>query len=542
MADVYAAAVPTRVVFLNGKVFTGDAARSWARAVAVEDGTIAAVGQESDVSAFLAGADVIDLEGRLVTPGFTDAHVHPHHGGEKLITCNLLDATDVDEALAVVAAYAEAHPEREWILGGGWSQDWFPNACPSAEALDRVVADRPVFLTNRDGHGGWANGEALRRAGIGVDTPDPADGRIERRDDGSPQGTLHEGAMILVERATPPLAADHVEAALAAGRDHLLAHGITGWHDAWVDEPLHRAYLALAGRGELVGSVVAARWWDRAGGMDQVEALRIQRTETAPGYRPVAVKLMLDGVVENFTAAMLEPYHQVGGTGIDMIDPTDLKAIVTALDADGFQCHFHAIGDGAIRNALDAVEAARVANGWSGLRHGISHLQVVHPHDVPRFHRLGVAAVYQPFWACEDGYQAELTQPFLGPERSSWQYPFASLVDAGATLVGGSDWSVSTCDVMQQVEVASTRRPPHDRDLDPLEESQRIDPVTALSAYTAGSAWFNGEERHRGTISVGKVADLVVLDRDPFGDGPLGDAQVDTTLVGGAVVYDRSVM
>lgn len=530
-----------RIVFLNGKVFTGDAARTWVRAVAVEDGRIVAVGHEADVSEYVSGADVVDLEGRLLTPGFVDGHVHPQHGGAKLISCNLLDAADGDQALRIVADYAEANPDREWITGGGWSQDWFPGACPSAATLDQVVPDRPVFLGNRDGHGAWANTEALRRAGIDADTTDPTDGRIERLDDGTPQGTLHEGAMALVEASMPGPTHDHVEASLRAGRDHLLAHGITGWHDAWVDAPLHQGYLALADRAELVGSVVAALWWDRSGDLDQIEELRRRRNEARPGYRPAAVKLMLDGVVENFTASMLEPYLSVGGTGIDMIERDRLKEIVTRLDSEGFQCHFHAIGDAAIRNALDAVEAARVSNGWTGLRHGISHLQVVHPADVPRFHRLGVAAVYQPFWACEDGYQEELTQPFLGPERTSWQYPFSDLVDSGATLVGGSDWSVSTCDVMRQVEVAISRRPPHDRHVDPLQESQRIDPVTALSAFTAGSAWFNGEDAHRGSVAVGNLADLVVLDRDPFVDGPFGDARVEMTFVGGRVVYQRSV-
>lgn len=524
-------------VFLNGKVFTADAARSWARAVAVADGRIVAVGDEGDVAAHVARADVIDLEGRLLTPGFTDAHVHPHSGGSKLNACNLLDAADADAALGIIARYAESHPEADWITGGGWNQDWFARACPSAQTLDQVVADRPVFLENRDGHGGWANSEALRLAGVGPSTPDPADGRVERLADGFPQGTLHEGAMELVEKLIPPETDDEAEAALLAGQDHLLAHGITGWMDAWVTEPVHRAYRRLDERGDLVGSVVGALWWDRRGGLDQIDRLEQWRTEATPSYRPTTVKLMLDGVVENFTASMLAPYEQVGGTGIDMIDPSQLQKIVTRLDAAGFRCHFHAIGDAAVRHALDAVESARIANGWSGLRHSVSHLQVVHPTDILRFHRLGVAACIQPFWACEDGYQEELTQPFLGAERSARQYPFGDLVRSGATLVGGSDWSVSTCDVLTQVEVAATRIPPHDRAYAPLNAEQRIDPVTALSAFTAGSAWHNGDEHTRGTLRVGNVADLVVLDRDPFVDGPLGDTKVAGTYVEGRMVY-----
>ncbi|HJR93153.1 MAG TPA: amidohydrolase [Acidimicrobiia bacterium] len=525
--------MPDRTVFVNGKVFVGDAARSWARAVAVEGGRIVAVGNEAEVGYFSAGADLVDLEGRLLTPGFTDAHVHPHHGGEKLLGCNLLDAPDREAAMAIVADYVATHPGDDWVKGGGWSQDWFPNACPSATELDAVVGERPVFFGNRDGHGGWASSAALRLAGVTSATADPPDGRIERLPDGSPQGTFHEGAMALIESAMPAPTAEEDIAALRAGQDHLLSFGITGWMDAWVDEPLHRAYRVLAERGELKGSVLGALWWDRSGGLDQIDRLRSWREQWVEGYRPTAVKLMLDGVVENFTASMLEPYDRVGGTGIDMIDPADLKEIVTRLDALGFQCHFHAIGDAAVRNGLDAVEAARMANGWSDLRHSISHLQVVHPQDIGRFHRLGVIANIQPLWACEDGYQAELTQPFLGRQRSEWQYPFGALVAAGATMAGGSDWSVSTCDVMEQVHVATTRVPAGDRGYPPLTPDQRIDPVSALGAFTAGSAWHNHDEARRGSVTVGNVADLVILDRNPFEDGDFAATKVDMVMAGG---------
>lgn len=523
--------VAPRIVFVNGKVFTADAARSWARAVAVEGERLVAVGNESDVGPYLAGAEIVDLEGRLLCAGFTDAHVHPHHGGEKLLGCNLLDASGPDQALGVIAEYAAAHPELEWIQGGGWSQDWFERGCPSARALDSVVGDRPVYLGNRDGHGAWVNSPALERAGITATTPDPDDGRIERTSDGSPQGTLHEGAMDLVRRLLPsdPRA---TEAALRRGQEHLLHHGITGWMDAWVDDDLHAAYVEVASRGDLVGSVLAALWWDRAEKMDQIERLMTQRLQAVGRYRPTAVKLMLDGVVENHTASMLEPYDLVGGRGIDMIDPAELKEIVTLLDCEGFQCHFHAVGDGAVRNALDAVEAARMVNGWSGHKHSISHLQVIHPDDLPRFHRLGVIANIQPYWACEDGYQAELTQPFLGPDRSQRQYPFAGLLRTGAMLVGGSDWSVSTCDVFDQVHVATTRLPVGGGPHDPLVSHERIDPITGLAAYTSAAAWHNGDG-DRGVVAVGNLADLVVLDNDPFIDGVFGGTGVEMVLVRG---------
>jgi predicted amidohydrolase YtcJ len=238
---------------------------------------------------------------------------------------------------------------------------------------------------------------------------------------------------------------------------------------------------------------------------------------------------------------MLDAYERVGGHGIDMIDPDQLKEIVPALDAAGFRCHFHAIGDGAVRNALDAVEMARIRHGWTSLRHSICHLQVIHPDDLVRFHRLGVTANIQPVWACEDGYQEELTLPFLGPTRAGRQYPFASLLSAGANLVGGSDWSVSTCDVMEQVEVATTRIPAGDHSLEPLNAGERLDPVTALAAFTAGSAWHNHEEGLRGSIAVGNVSDLAVMDRDPFVDGPFAEASVDLVMTGSGWVAGGEV-
>ncbi len=520
------------VVFVNGKVFTADSARSWARAVAVSGGRIVAVGNEAEMTPHLGHSEVIDLAGRLLTPGFTDAHVHPAHGGEKLMGCNLLEANGAEEAVEIVARYARRHPEKEWIKGGGWSQDWFARGCPSASVLDDAVGDRLVTLVNRDGHGAWVSSAALRAARVTASTPDPPDGRIERLEDGSPQGTLHEGAMSLVEPAMPPVTVAELDEALLAGQAHLLSLGITGWFDASVDEALHRAYRRLAERGDLLGSVEGALLWDHRLGMEQIERLEEWRHQPAPGYRPHSVKLVLDGVFENHTAVMLDPYEKVGGHGIAMIDPDLLNEIVPALDAAGFRCHFHAIGDGAVRNALAAVEMARIRNGWTSLRHSICHLQVIHPDDLPRFHRLGVTANIQPVWACEDGYQEELTLPFLGTTRAAWQYQFASLLRAGATLVGGSDWSVSTCDVMEQVEVATTRIPVHDRSLEPLDSAERLDPVTALAAFTAGSAWHNHEEGRRGSIAVGNVSDLAVMDRDPFADGPFAEASVDLVMTG----------
>jgi predicted amidohydrolase YtcJ len=408
------------------------------------------------------------------------------------------------------------------------------------------VPDRPVLLHNHDGHGAWVNTRALEAAGVGASTADPGDGRIERLADGSPQGTLHEGAMGLVERVLAPATAGDYERALLASQDLLVSLGITAWQDAAVGSRIHDAYRSLAGRGDLVVDVVGALWWDRARGMEQIDELLHRRRQPAPGYRPIAVKIMLDGVVENFTASMIDPYLDGHGgetdtMGLDQIDPETLPAIVARLDAEGFQVHFHAIGDAAVRNALDAVEAARAANGWNDTRHHIAHIQVIRPVDIPRFRRLGVVANAQPYWACFDGYQTELTIPFLGPERAAMQYPFASLLRRGATLAMGSDWSVSTPDPLLEIEVAVTRTLPDRPDDEPFFPDERIALGDALAAFTIGSAYVNHRDGESGSIEEGKAADLVVLDRNPFDPdaGRPGEARVDLTIIGGTVVYER---
>jgi len=537
--------MPADLVFINGPVFTAGPARSFARALAVSGDRITAVGDEATVSESIGpGTRVVDLAGRLLSPGFQDAHCHPGSSGLDLLRCSFEGCASAEEAVAYVARYAADHPDRPWILGGGWHQTWFPRGCPPKDALDAVVPDRPVLVYNADGHGAWANSLALSMAGIDVATPDPSDGRIERNGDDQPQGTLHEGAAWLVEQIAPESTLDELSAGLLAGQEYLLSKGITTWQDAHVDPETHAAYRALAGSGQLIGTAVGAMWWRRSRGLDQVDELEQMRSEPLGGYRPTTVKLMLDGVVENFTASMLDSYldgsgKPTGNTGIDFIEAGELREIVVELDRRRFSCHFHAIGDAAVRSGLDAVEAARLANGWMGTRHNISHIQVVHPDDIPRFRRLGVAANAQALWAQDGGDQRVLTKPYLGEERSRWQYPFGSLLHAGATLAMGSDWGVSTADVMDQIDAAVTRSNHDEPDLGPLNEKERITFLDALAGFTAGSAYVNHREGVSGTLAVGMLADLAVMDRDPVAIGHIRDASVAMTVVGGRVVYEE---
>ncbi len=542
---------PADLVFRGGRIAVMDAARRWATAVAVRDGRIVAVGSDRVAAAVTGpGTRVVDLRGRTVTPGFQDAHVHPVHGGLARLRCELHDTRGREAYLAVIAEYARTHPDEAWIRGGGWYMADFPGGTPRREDLDAIVPDRPVFLTNRDGHGAWANSRALELGGVTADTADPSDGRIERDADGSPTGTLHEGAMDLVGRFEPDDTPADLEEALRLGQAYLHSLGITAWQDAIVrPETEERAYVALAGRDELTARVVGAMWWERHRGPEQIDEFVARREATSVGrYRATSVKLMMDGVLENFTGAMIDPYLDgQGGTtdnrGLSQIDPEGLKTWVPRLDALGFQPHFHAIGDRAVRESLDAVEAARAANGPSDTRPHIAHIQVIHPADIPRFRELDVAANAQPYWACHEGQMDELTIPFLG-DRWRWQYPFRSLRAAGAVLAMGSDWSVSTPDPLLEMELAVERISDESRGAkEPLLPEERIDLIDALAAFTAGSAYVNHLD-DTGTLEVGKLADLAVLDRDLFdrGAGAIGEARVVATFVEGAAVFETPAL
>ncbi len=547
-------------VFLNGRVFTADAARTWADAVAIAAGRVLTVGGMEEVRPHLAGADeVVDLHGRLLMPGFLDAHAHPVNGGLERARCDLTEVQGASQYLATIGEYAHRHPERAWVLGGGWAMEAFPGGRPDRHGLDGVVGDRPVFLPNRDHHSAWVNTATLTRAGIGPETPDPADGRIERDAEGSPSGLLHEGAMDLVAPVLPADTQEEYDQGLREALRYLHSLGIVGWQDAIVrvdgspgQPSVHSAYLRAQREGWLTARVSGALWWDRACPVDEIpdhlarlRAARDEAEATGDRYRAHSVKVMQDGVIEMFTAAMLEPYldrcgHPTDELGISFLDRDTLRRVTVAVDGAGFDVHFHALGDRAVRDVLDAIEAARNANGPTGGRHQLAHLQVVHPDDVPRFRRLGATANLQPLWACHDPQLDDLAIPFLGAKRTSWLYPFGDLHRDGATIAMGSDWPVSSPDPIAGIQVAVNRISDQaPAGTEPLDRDQSLPLQVALAAYTAGSAWVNRVERLSGSIREGMRADLVILDRDPF-DGPreqIGQARVHRTYVDGHLVH-----
>ena len=539
-----------RLLITGGHVFTP--AGIVEEPVLIENGVVTAIGAEALIT---PGVVEIDAAGGLVSPGFQDSHIHPYHAGLDMIACDLTLYVTADGYLTRIAEYAAANPELPWISGGGWSMDSFPGGLATAEALDAVVSDRPAFFPNRDGHGAWVNTKALELAGINDATPDPFDGRIERDADGHAVGTLQEGAMGLVARHMPLPSQDDMDQALRIAQQQLFAWGVTAWQDAIVGatndtpDPLD-SYLRATASGVLKAHVVGALWWDRNRGLEQIPELVEKRERAlAAGFAATTVKIMQDGVAENFTAGMLEPYLDACGCpgenmGKSFVDPTTLKEISVQLDALGFQLHYHALGDRAVRESLDAVEAARKSNGDNDLRHTLAHIQVIHPDDVPRFAELKVVANMQPLWARHEGQMDLLTIPFLGTRRAAWQYPFGSLHRAGAPLASGSDWPVSTANPLEIIHTTVNRAPVGATGASalPFLGEQALSLADALIAHSLGTAYLNHDEQRSGSIEMGKAGDIVILDRDIFAApvAEIGSATVVYTIIGGEIVYDAT--
>lgn len=530
-------------VFYNGTVYTVDAQRSVAQAVAVDRGRIVYVGDDAGIDAFL-GLDTrkIDLQGQMLLPSFTDAHVHMLEGGVTLDACDVSEESSADAILAEVARYAAANPDAEWIAGSGWSLAAFPDANPSKEELDRIVPDRPVYLIASDGHSAWVNSRALAAAGIDRTTPDPPRGRIERDANGDPTGTLRETAMELVEDLAfdvgPIDALRGLRRSLASASEF----GITSFIEARAATSEYDwMYRVLDLAGILRARVVLSLWLDPARGDEQLAEFASRRSHDFTRHvRADAIKIFADGVAESGTAYLLEPYEGRSDRGEPNFTPEQLGALATQLDRDGFQLHFHAIGDAAVRMSLDAVAAARERNGPRDARHHIAHLQLVDPRDWPRFAAQGVFANVQALWAFPDEYAMELDVPLLGRARTERMYPIGSLVRAAAPLAAGSDWPVSSMSPFAAMQVAVTRSDPEEPGGAQLGVGEAVDVATMIAAYTIGGALLMQLEAETGSIEVGKSADLVVLDQDLLAIAPdaIAKTKVLITLFEGELVYD----
>lgn len=535
------------LILLNGRVFTaapGDDGR--ATAVAVSGDRIAAVGDDRAVSALAGpGAEVIDLAGKSVLPGFHDGHLHPLWGAVDLIECRLAESVSAADCLARVRAYAERHPDRRFLRGGGWRNDFFPPHGPHRRDLDAIAPDRPVFLKSVDGHSAWVNTRALDLAGISNATPDPPGGHIERDERGEATGTLREWtAMEPVSRRLPPPTRAERQEGLLLFMDLAAAAGITSLHEAMAEPGFLDIYASAAEQGQLLQRVSASLSATPATTAADRAAFAAERARHVGDLvQARSVKLFIDGVIEAHTAALLEPYNdRPESRGEPLWAPAQLNEMITALDREGWQVHMHAVGDAAVRLALDGVAAARAANGPRDARHVIAHNDLVDDADLARFASLGVTANFEPAWFFRDQLFDSITLPFLGADRAGRLYRIRSLLASGAVVTVGSDWPVGgelvTFKPLESLQVGGTRSGLAGRE--PVDSpGERVDLATLVGCATRRAAWSDFREQATGTLAPGKYADLVVLDRDLFSapPGEIHQARVLLTLMAGRATF-----
>ncbi|MBO9713306.1 amidohydrolase [Sphingomonas sp.] len=536
------------VILTNARVYTVEEAQPWAEAVAIKDGKILAVGSARQVARTKgARTRVIDLGGRMLMPAFGDAHAHPMFGGLTQARCPIVEGKTPAQYQAMIAACVAKKPGTETVYGVGWAQTNFPGISPRKETLDAISRDRPILFGSFDGHAMWANSKALELAGITKDTPDPPGGRIGRDPQtGEPNGALWEfSAMALVDKLVPPPTEAELEASIVYVTRRFNSLGITNWHDAGVEyaddgsSPMVEAYRSVRDRGVLTAHVVIDLKWQNERGLEQIPGiLRAAERARSYGLNARSVKFYLDGVLPQHTALMIEPYDGTADRGKPGIPAEVLSAAMVALDAEGFQGHVHAEGDGAVRESLDAFEAARKANGDRGNRPMISHMNVIDPADQPRFGKLGVYAVFQPYWASNYD-DMDLQKQAIGPRRAGFIYPTANVVRAGGKMAYGSDWPVDSANPLDGLQVALTRTNPLEPARGPLLADQAVTLAEAIRSYTLHVAEVNHLDKETGSIAPGKDADLIVLDRNLF-EIPateISKAKVVLTLFAGKPVF-----
>lgn len=535
---------PADIVLINADIRTMDAHRPRVRALAITAGRISALGGEAEISALSGpGTRVIDAGGRLVLPGFHDTHLHVIEGGQHLSACvDLSAARSPAEVQRLLADFAATH-ERAWVEGGMYYSGLLNDQNLDRAVLDAAVPDRPCFIMASDGHNGCINSRACAVVGLTDRTPDPQNGHFVRDARGQPTGMLHERAVTWVTDRMPAITDDDYARGVRAAQAHANRHGITGVLDASIEERHARVYQRLAAEDALTVRVLATARVDAAesteGALARVSALRAACQ--FPMFRVHSAKFFLDGVLENRTAAMIEDYADAaGGNAPLMFNPQQINALFTAFDAARFQIHVHAIGDLAVRAALDGIEAARRANApWPAL-HQIAHVQCIDPADIPRFAELGVVANIQPLWARHEPSVTDVALPFVGAGRGRFMYAFRSLRDAGALLALSSDWTVSTLNPFEIIETAITRQPPKKEGNHPVFlPEEHLTLAECIEGYTLNAARAGWRLDDTGTLSLGKWGDLIMLDRDIYTCSPyeIGDTRVLMTLLAGREVH-----
>lgn len=532
--DVSPSTPAATLAIVNARVWTGDSARPWADAIAVNGDTIVAVGSSAEVRK-MGAARVVDARGGMVTPGFIDAHVHFVTGGFRLSSVQLRDARTPQEFTRRIKEFAATVPAGTWITGGDWDHEQWGGTLPTRQWIDSVTPDHPVWVNRLDGHMALANAAALRAAGVNARTPDVSGGEIVRDAGNEPTGILKDNAQSLVDRVIPdppPLLQDR---ALDTAMTYVASHGVTSVHNmgSWSDVAIfERARAANRLRTRIYAAVPISTW----------EQLRdtVQARGTGDTWLRIgALKGFVDGSLGSHTAAMLEPFTDApGDRGLFVNTPDDLYRWTKGADTAGLHVMIHAIGDRAIRTLLDVYQRVSEENGPRDRRFRMEHAQHIAPADVPRFKALGVIASMQPYHAIDDGRWADRV---IGAERAKGTYAFRSLLDAGATLAFGSDWFVAPPTPLEGIYAAVTRRTLDDRNPGGWVPEQKITVEEALRAYTRGSAVASFDEGRKGILARGMLADLVLIDRDLTTAPPetIRDATISMTIVGGTIVFER---
>ena len=532
-------------IIVRGKVYTGNTKQPWAQAVAVRGEKIVAVGGDTEIEQLRGmGTKVVDAGGRLVLPGFVDCHIHFLEGSISLGQVNLEGARNPADIQRILREYAEKHPGDGWILGGGWNYAMFGKEnLPDKKYLDELFPDRPVFLAGYDGHTSWANSKALALAGIDKSTPNPPNGAIVRDPkNGEATGALKESAGRLVRKLLPKPTREDKLAALRAGIHWANQNGLTRVHSAGGDFDSFDLFDELRRRGELTLRMYIAYFLDppelRPRDLAAIEAAR--KKYTGDWLSAGVVKMMVDGVVESHTAAMLEPYTDDPSTkGKLFWAPDKYKAAVAELDKRGLQLFTHAIGDYAVRTALDAYENAEKVNHTRDRRPRIEHIETVTAADIPRFGKLGVIASMQPLHAYPDEDTLRVWAGNVGPDRASRAWAWNSIAKAGGHLAFGSDWNVVTLNPWAGLQMAVTRQTAEGTPPGGWLPQQRITLAQAVAAYTLGAAYAGRREKTEGSIEPGKLADLIIVSQNLFEINPheIAKTKVIKTIVGGRVVY-----
>ncbi len=541
------------MVFTGGAVYRVTDTDPWATAVAITGKRITYVGDDAGATSFIGtNTRVVELGGKMLMPGFQDAHVHPVDSGMTFNQCAVFDLPKLEDLLAAIETCVEERPDADWIVGAGWYVSTFaPSGLPPKSLLDAIAPDTPITLLSNGAHSVWANSAAIESAGITAETKDPKGGRIDRDPaTGEPSGSFQEAAMPLIQDFEPASTLKQRMAGLAYAQRLFHSFGITGVHDAYVEisrETAYtnmEAYTAFADAEALKMHVVAAMLFDPTLPLEpQIELFKeLRQSADRQHIKATAIKILVDGVATSYSAAMLEPYadrEADGVTGTPLIPRAEMIDLVISLDALGFQIHFHSIGDAATRYSLDAIEAARAQNGERDSRHHISHIMVWDPADFGRVVDLDVIANFQALWAYRDTHYDEITRVRMGEKRSNYIYPINTLHKRGAKLAFGSDWYVSSANPLLAIEVSITRLGPDGDTTEPLLPSEAIDLATAIRAATLGAAYGNFLDKETGSIEVGKLADLIVIDKNLF-DIPardISEARVMLTLFEGESVY-----